>query len=95
MMIVGRLQKELDSGLLYEYAAVPWPEGLVSSKKTFLIRQHLIERVLYVGMQDEMEFEFRALLEETWPSLLAENGQPLFENEDEDHSDKEEEDDDE
>ncbi|UNT96653.1 DUF4176 domain-containing protein [Allobaculum mucilyticum] len=75
MMIVGRIQKDINTGAVYEYSAVPWPEGMISSRRTFLVRQKQIERVLFVGMQDEQEFEFRALLEDTWPQVLKEAGQ--------------------
>ena len=32
LMIVGRLQNQIGSKDIYDYAAVLWPEGLVDSK---------------------------------------------------------------
>lgn len=71
LMIVGRLQKQTDQKLTYDYAAVLYPEGLIDSKHFYLFNQEDISCLYYIGMQDTEEFNFRYKLEET----IKENGE--------------------
>lgn len=62
LMIVGRLQ-ELPSGPAYDYSAVLWPEGMISSDQMYLFNQNSIARVWFIGFQDSEEFAFRSALD--------------------------------
>lgn len=64
LMIVGRIQEHMESGKLYDYSAVCYPEGMLDSKGLYLFRHEDIERVYYVGLQEEEEFAFRQYLKE-------------------------------
>lgn len=63
VMIVGRIQKHEESGKLYDYAGVLYPEGMISSKELYLFYAEDIEYLYHIGMQDEEEFAFRAYIE--------------------------------
>lgn len=63
VMIVGRIQ-EKESGKLYDYAAVLYPEGMIDPKELYLFNTGDIERLYHIGMQDEEEFAFRTYMEE-------------------------------
>ena len=59
LMIVGRFQEEASSGQLFEYSAVLWPVGMVSSNQVYLFNGDDIDRVYFLGLQDSQEFTFR------------------------------------
>ena len=63
IMIVGRLQKHVETGKIFDYAAVLWPEGMIDSKQLYLFNQEDIQRLYFVGLQDVEEFNFRFELE--------------------------------
>lgn len=62
LMIVGRLQNQIGSNDIYDYAAVLWPEGLVDSKHFYLFNQEDLDKLYYIGLQDMEEFQFRSVL---------------------------------
>lgn len=64
LMITGRLQRESESGLVFDYCAVLWPEGLIASDQLYLFDHEDIDLIWYVGMQNEEEFSFRHQLDE-------------------------------
>lgn len=59
LMIVGRFQEEASSGQLFEYSAVLWPVGMISSNQVYLFNGDDIDRVYFLGLQDSQEFTFR------------------------------------
>ncbi len=63
LMIVGRLQNQIGSNDIYDYAAVLWPEGLVDSKHFYLFNHEDLDKLYYIGLQDMEEFQFRPVLE--------------------------------
>lgn len=64
LMIVGRFQVEMESGQIYDYSGCLYPEGMINPKDLFLFQSSDIDRVYFVGMQDEEEFTFRKYLME-------------------------------
>ncbi|WP_304580917.1 DUF4176 domain-containing protein [Dubosiella newyorkensis] len=69
IMIIGRFQRSKESGKIYDYAAVLWPEGMIDSTKMYLF-DHKDTRVLYyIGLQNEEEFNFRFVLEEEYEKV--------------------------
>lgn len=73
IMIAGRMQKEKNSGEWFDYAAVLWPEGLIRSDRIFLFNREDIRLIHFIGLQDQQEFEFRAVLEEKWKEYSGRN----------------------
>lgn len=64
LMVIGRFQVAVESKKIYDYSACLYPEGVINPKDIFLFNSDDIEKVYFVGMQDEEEFAFRKLLVE-------------------------------
>lgn len=60
VVIVGRIQAMEGSDKIYDYSACPFPEGLVSSDSFVFFDHEAIERLYFIGFQDEEELRFRA-----------------------------------
>lgn len=71
LMIIGRFQVAVESRQIYDYSACLYPEGLMNPKDVFLFNNDDIERVYYMGMQDEEEFAFCKLLVEEVEKQVA------------------------
>lgn len=70
LMIYGRKQLlvteediENESDLtMYDYLAVPYPEGYISPEYTFVFNHSDIEKIIFTGYVDEEEEEFQEVL---------------------------------
>ena len=69
VMICGRLQHKVGDDKLYDYCACYYPEGIISAKQLFVFNNEDIDRVYFVGMQDEEEFKFRGFMEQKMNEL--------------------------
>ncbi|WP_043931074.1 DUF4176 domain-containing protein [Bacillus sp. EB01] len=58
IMIYGRQQKELQSDKVWDYIACLYPEGNLSEDYMYLFNHDQIEKVFFIGFQDEEELEF-------------------------------------
>ena len=63
LMIVGRAQVHVSSGKKFDYSSCLWPEGMIDSKSFYLFNQEDIDKIFYIGMQNEEEFQFRWVIE--------------------------------
>lgn len=59
VMIYGRRQIEGTTGIEYDYISCLYPEGNMSYDTSFLFNHDQIDRVYFLGFQDEDEFEFQ------------------------------------
>ncbi len=59
VMIVGRIQTKAGDDKIYDYCAIYFPEGLVSSDSVFFFNRDAIEIVYFIGLQDEEELSYR------------------------------------
>lgn len=64
VMIIGRAQQDVKTGNMFDYSSCYYPEGYLSGEDIFLFQQEDINRVFYVGLQEDEEFMFRSFLEE-------------------------------
>lgn len=64
LMIIGRLQNKVGSKIVYDYAAVLWPEGLIDSSHFYLFNESDLQTLYYIGLQDTEEFNYRYVLEQ-------------------------------
>ena len=75
VMIIGVLQKELDEEdgkqVLWDYAAVFYPEGYMGPDKTFLFNTSQIEKVYAVGYQDEEQFAFKEKIDQVREDIMS------------------------
>ena len=62
VMICGRMQTEQSTGKEFEYSGCLYPEGILNSDELILFNNEDVERLYYVGMQDEEEFAFKQYL---------------------------------
>lgn len=59
IMICGRIQtKDMDT-TIYDYSACYYPEGIVASDSMFFFNRDAIDKVFFVGFQDEEELYFQ------------------------------------
>lgn len=59
IMICGRIQANAGDGKIYDYSACYYPEGIVDPGNMFFFNQDGIERVYFIGFQDEEELKYR------------------------------------
>ena len=64
IMICGRVQLNVTNDETYDYSACLYPEGIINSKEMIVFNHDAIEKVYFIGFQDEEEFAFKQLLEE-------------------------------
>ena len=64
VMICGRMQMQPEDEKIYDYSGCMYPEGILDTKHMYLFCNEDIDRLYYVGMQDEDEFKLRAQLEQ-------------------------------
>ena len=69
LMIIGRIQQERSSGILYDYAAVLYPEGILDASELYMFQGEDIDRIYHVGLQEEEEFAFRSYMEQKLKEL--------------------------
>lgn len=64
LMIYGRIQKDKETGKIYDYAGCFYPEGIQDTSKVMLFNADDIKAVFFLGFQDFEELEYRAALQE-------------------------------
>lgn len=66
LMIYGRKQilvtEDDNNGTMYDYLAVPYPEGYISPDYTYVFNHANIAEVIFEGFTDEEEVEFQNVL---------------------------------
>jgi hypothetical protein len=58
IMVYGRQQKEINSNKIWDYIACLYPEGNLNEEYMYLFNHDQIEKVFFIGFQDEEELEF-------------------------------------
>ncbi len=69
IMIAGRFQRHEKTKKIYDYSAVLWPEGYIDSTHLYLFDHKDIDRLYYIGLQNEEEFLFRSILEDEYEKI--------------------------
>ncbi len=59
VMITGRVQVKKGDSKIYDYSACLYPEGIVNPQHMYFFDHSSIERLYFVGFQDEEELAFR------------------------------------
>ena len=62
VMICGRVQTKIDDGIIYDYSACYFPEGIISPNELFLFNNDDIKLLYFMGLQDVEEFNYRQYL---------------------------------
>lgn len=58
IMICGRIQTRSGDETIYDYSACYYPEGIVGSDSMFFFNHSSIEKIFFLGFQDEEELVF-------------------------------------
>ena len=60
IMIIGYFPSEIsaDNSKTYDYSGIPYPEGLIDSRKILLFNSEQIENIFYSGYADEEQKQF-------------------------------------
>ncbi len=78
LMIQGRVQFHAGEDIIYDYVGIPWPGGLPNPDSYVFFQKTAIERVYFVGYQDEEEETFREEVLAKMEGVTIENGQVHF-----------------
>lgn len=62
VMIYGRRQRSLADNREYDYISCLYPEGNISEEHMYLFNHEQIERVFFMGYQDDEEIAFARVL---------------------------------
>ena len=81
IMICGRIQTKAGEDTIYDYSACYYPEGVLSDEMFFFNRDQ-IERVFFIGFQDEEELAFREDILSQLGELKIKDGQIVSAEED-------------
>ena len=63
IMIIGVKQKNLETNEVYDYLAVPYPEGFISADCAFFVNHDLIEKIYFRGYENEERETFLTALD--------------------------------
>ena len=64
LMIVGYLQKTQEDNKVWDYSAIPYPNGFISPNRMVVFDNIQIERTYYVGYMNLENIEFLKELEQ-------------------------------
>ena len=59
IMIYGRQQSQVTTGQEWDYIACLYPEGNISEEHMYLFNEEDIEKIYFLGFQDEEEENFK------------------------------------
>lgn len=62
IMICGRIQTKSGEDIIYDYSACYYPEGIIDSKHMFFFNNDAIEKIFFIGFQDQEELSFQEML---------------------------------
>ncbi|MBR3104508.1 MAG: DUF4176 domain-containing protein [Lachnospiraceae bacterium] len=75
MMICGRVVAADGSDRIFDYVGCLYPEGMSMPDNMYFFDRDAIERILFIGFQDEEELAFREEVLEQLGDLKIENGE--------------------
>ena len=59
LMIVGIGQEDPNTGEVYDYSSVFYPEGYINAQNLFLFNQENIEEIYHIGYLDDDGYDYR------------------------------------
>lgn len=60
--IMGRVVASVDGGKVFDYCAVPYPQGYLDADHLVLFDHDAIMRLVFVGYRSEEEIEFERVI---------------------------------
>ncbi len=58
ILIIGYLPQEIGSDEVYDYSGVPYPDGLIDSKRLLLFNHKQINRIDHLSLDDQETKDF-------------------------------------
>ena len=58
ILIIGYLPQEYNGSTIYDYSGVPFPEGMIDSRKILLFNHVQIDKVCHESIKDEETANF-------------------------------------
>lgn len=80
VMICGRIQTRTGDETIYDYSACYYPEGIVGSDSMFFFNHESIEKVFFLGFQDEEELTFHKHVLDRISEIAYENNKIVVKN---------------
>ena len=71
VMVYGRVQREAGTDRIWDYVGCLFPEGHVSQELNFLFDHDQIDKISFIGFQDEEELAFADYLREHHDELRS------------------------
>lgn len=75
VMICGRIQSRSGDDKIYDYSACYYPEGILGTDSLFFFNHDSIEKIFFLGFQDEEEMAFHANVLDQLGELEIKDGQ--------------------
>ena len=63
LMIYGVEQRESGTDKIWDYVACLFPEGNMDLEHTYIFNHEQIDKIYYLGLQDEEQYEFNKKLQ--------------------------------
>lgn len=64
VMIYGRKQIQTGTNIIWDYISCLYPEGNIDEEHCYLFNHEDIEKIIFLGYQDEEEFDFQQVLKD-------------------------------
>ena len=82
LVICGRIQTKEGSDDIYDYSASLYPEGIVGPESMFFFNHEAIEKVYFIGFQDEEELIYNKEVLDELGELEIRDGEIVEKNDD-------------
>lgn len=63
LMIIGRIQTKSGDDTIYDYSGCLYPEGIIDPASIYFFDNDAIDRVFFLGFQDEEELAYNEALD--------------------------------
>lgn len=80
VMICGRIQTRTGDSQIYDYSSCYYPEGIVGSDSMFFFNHSDIEKIYFLGFQDDEENAFHENVLDKLGELEVRNGEIVAKN---------------
>ncbi|MCR4908840.1 MAG: DUF4176 domain-containing protein [Lachnospiraceae bacterium] len=75
LMITGRILSDEKLEQIYDYVGCLYPEGNTGEENQYFFNRDAIERVCFIGCQDEEELKFKSEILSQLGELMIKDGQ--------------------
>ncbi len=83
LMITGRILSDEKLEQIYDYVGVIYPVGATGEENQYFFNRDAIERVVFIGLQDQDEINFKEQVLSKLGELTIKDGQIVAKDEDE------------